>query len=111
MKYLLYFLLGGTVTSTVTYLASTSRGFLAAFISTLPLASLSTFLLIYSSTGSEAVISYAKGLVVMLLPWMFYILSVIVLTPRITFLYSLVVGLFLFIIISYVMLSRYGLIT
>lgn len=110
MKYFLYFLLGGTVTSTVTYLASHSRGFLAAFISTLPLASLCTFLLIYSSTGSQAVISYAKGLVVMLVPWMLYILSVILLTPRISFFYSLLVGLLLFMVVSYVMLFRYGLI-
>lgn len=109
MKYVLYFLLGGTVTSTVTYLASHSRGFLAAFISTLPLASLCTFLLIYSSTGSAAVVSYAKGLIVMLVPWMLYILSVILLTPRISFFYSLLVGLLLFIVISYVMLARYGL--
>ena len=77
----MYFLLGGSITSVVAYLANNSKGFLAAFINTLPMTSLSTFVIIYVSTGQDAVLSYARGLVIMLLPWILYVLSVIILTP------------------------------
>ncbi len=36
-------------------------------------------------------------------------LSVIVLTPRLSFFYSLLIGLFLFIVISFLILTRYNL--
>ena len=105
-RYFLYFLLGGTITSVVAYLANNSKGFLAAFINTLPITSLSMFLIIYFSTGQDAVLSYARGLVVMLLPWILYVLSVIFLTPKISFFYSLLVGLLLFLLTSLVILTR-----
>lgn len=108
MRYLLYFLIGGTVTTAVTYLASHSRGLLAAFVSNLPVASLCTFLLIYFNKGQEAVLSYAKGLIIMLLPWLFYISCVIFLTPRISFFSSLVLGLSLFILIAGYMVLKNG---
>ncbi|HEX8948692.1 MAG TPA: hypothetical protein VF790_07015 [Dissulfurispiraceae bacterium] len=105
----MYFLLGGSITSVVAYLANNSKGFLAAFINTLPITSLSTFVIIYVSTGQDAVLSYARGLVIMLLPWILYVLSVIILTPRISFPYSLLVGLFLFILMSLLLITRYNL--
>lgn len=108
-RYFLYFLLGGSITSVVAYLANNSKGFLAAFINTLPITSLSTFVIIYVSTGQDAVLSYARGLVIMLLPWILYVLSVIILTPRISFPYSLLVGLFLFILMSLLLITRYNL--
>lgn len=107
MRYLLYFLLGGTVTTVVTYLASHSRGLLAAFVSNLPVASLCTFLLIYFNTGQEGVVNYAKGLITMLLPWLFYIACVIFLTPRISFFSSLFLGVSLFILVAgYIVLKN-----
>lgn len=92
-KYLLYFLFGGLLVSGVTYLANQSRGLLAAFIATLPVMTTSTFLLIYFNTGQEAVISYAKGLVVMVFPWLLFVFVVIVLAPRTGFIVSLIAGL------------------
>ncbi|MFZ5996377.1 MAG: DUF3147 domain-containing protein [Nitrospirota bacterium] len=103
----MYFLLGGTVTSTVTYLASNSRGSLAAFVGTLPISTLCTFLIIYFNTGQDAVLSYARGLIVMLLPWVAYILTVILLTPRLNLFLSLLIGVSLFILISFVFLNKY----
>lgn len=108
-RYFLYFFLGGTITSVVAYLANNSKGFLAAFINTLPITSVSMFLIIYFSTGQDAVLSYARGLVIMLLPWIFYVLSVIFLTPKISFFYSLLIGLVLFVVISLLLLTRYNL--
>ncbi|MFO0752093.1 MAG: hypothetical protein U0411_02040 [Thermodesulfovibrionales bacterium] len=108
MRYLFYFLLGGTITTVVTYLASHSRGLLAAFVSNLPISSLCTFLLIYFTTGQDAVVSYAKGLTTMLFPWLFYISCVIFLTPRISFLSSLLLGVSLFILIAGYIVLRNG---
>jgi len=93
LQYILYFLFGGIITSGVTYLAHQSRGMLAAFVGTLPLITISTFVLVYLQSGQGAVVAYAKGLIVMIFPWMVFILSVIFLIPRITFIYALAAGL------------------
>jgi len=75
IKYFLYFLIGGMIVSLVTYFASQAKGLLAAFIATLPIITLITFFTIYFASSQEAVISYAKGLVIMLTPWLIYILN------------------------------------
>ncbi len=93
IQYFLYFLFGGIITSGVTYLAHQSKGLLAAFVGTLPLITISTFVLIYLHSGQGAVLAYAKGLIVMIFPWMVFILSVIFLMPRIAFIYALFAGL------------------
>src|SRR5512135_3276724 len=81
LKYFLYFLFGGIITSAVTYLANNSKGLLAAFVGTLPIITISTFLLIYFNAGQTAVLAYAKGLIIMIIPWMIFILTVIFLSP------------------------------
>lgn len=108
LKYFLYFLFGGILTSGITYLANHSKGLLAAFVGTLPIITISTFLLIYLNSGQEAVLYYAKGLIVMIFPWMIFILSVIFLAPRINFIPSLVVGLFLQIVVALLIFALYG---
>lgn len=93
IKYLLYFIFGGIITSGVTYLANHSRGLLAAFVGTLPIITTSTFVLIYLNAGQDAVLSYARGLMVMIFPWMAFVLSVIFLAPNIHFILSVIIGL------------------
>ncbi|MDI6806706.1 MAG: DUF3147 domain-containing protein [Candidatus Aenigmarchaeota archaeon] len=107
--YLLYFLVGGIVIALVTYFATQAKGLLAAFIANLPTITLITFLTIYFSSGSTMVLSYAKGLIIMLLPWLSYILSVIFLTPRLGFLPSLTLGFLLYLLIAYLILTKGGL--
>ncbi len=89
IQYFLYFLFGGIITSGVTYLAHQSKGLLAAFVGTLPLITISTFVLIYFHSGQGAVLAYAKGLIIMIFPWMVFILSVIFFMPRMAFIYAL----------------------
>lgn len=108
LKYLLYFLVGGVVTSAVTYLANGSRGLLAAFVGTLPVITVSTFLLIYFNSGQGAVLSYAKGLIIMIFPWMVFILSVIFLTPKINLFYSLLIGICLQVLIALLIINKFG---
>lgn len=106
IKYVLYFLIGGTIVSIVTYFASQAKGLLAAFIANLPIITFITFLTIYYESGQDAVVSYAKGLLIMLLPWLIYIFAVILLSPRVSFVPSLLFGLILYLILGYILLTR-----
>lgn len=81
-KYLVYFLLGGTIVSLSTYLGSQGRSFLAAFASTFPAITGATFILIYVNGGGEAIVGYAKNLLWFVPPWMVYVIAMIVGVPR-----------------------------
>ncbi len=105
IKYLLYFLIGGVIVSIVTYFASQARGLLAAFIANLPVITLVTFLTVYFESGQKAVISYAQGLIIMLFPWLAYIFAIIFLTSRLGFIPSLVIGISLYLLIAYLIIS------
>ncbi|MDA8169323.1 MAG: hypothetical protein M0Z59_06445 [Nitrospiraceae bacterium] len=104
IKYLLYFLIGGSVISVVTYFASHARGLVAAFLANMPLMTLITFLTIYYETGPGPVVIYAKGLVLMLVPWLAYIFAVIFLTPRAGVVASLLTGLVLYFALALVII-------
>ena len=105
LKYFLYFLFGGIITSAVTYLANNSKGLLAAFVGTLPIITISTFLLIYFNAVQTAVLAYAKGLIIMIIPWMIFILTVILLPPRLNFISSLVIGIVFQVVIALLILN------
>lgn len=84
-KYVIYFLLGGTIVSISTYLGSQGRSFLAAFASTFPAITGATFVLIYLNGGNDAIVSYAKNLLWFVPPWMVYVTAMIVGVPRFGF--------------------------
>jgi len=105
IKYLIYFLIGGAVVSLVTYFAGTAKGLLAAFFANLPVITFITFLTVYSDAGEKAVVDYAKGLIIMLFPWLAYIFSVIFLTQRIGLFPSLAIGLASYFIFSYLIIT------
>ena len=107
LKYLFYFLIGGTVVSVVTYYASHSRTLVAAFIANLPVMTLITFLMIYREAGEAAVVPYAKGLLIMLVPWLLYIFTVVFMTPRIGVVPSLLTGLTFYLAVAYLILKRF----
>lgn len=105
MKYFLYFLAGGVIVSVVTYFAGQTKGLLAAFIASLPAITLITFLAVYFEAGQKAVISYAEGLIIMLFPWLAYIFAIIFLTPRLGFIPSLIIGISLYLLLAYLIIS------
>ena len=107
LKYLFYFLIGGTVVSVVTYYASHSRTLVAAFIANLPVMTLITFLMIYREAGEAAVVPYAKGLLIMLVPWLLYIFTVVFMTPLMGVVVSLLTGLTFYLAIAYLILKRF----
>ncbi len=103
-KYILYFLIGGTIITVVTYFASHSRTMVAAFFANLPVMTLITFLTIYHEAGQKAVVPYAQGLIIMLFPWLAYIGAVILLAPRIGVLASLLGGIALYFFLAYIII-------
>jgi uncharacterized membrane protein (GlpM family) len=105
MKYLLYFLVGGTIVSLVTYFAGQQRGLLAAFFANLPSMTLITFLLIYFDSGEREAVLYARGLIIMLFPWLAYIFSVIFLSKRLGFIPALLVGVGLYLAMALAIMS------
>ncbi len=84
-KYLLYFLLGGTIVSVSTYFGSQGKSFLAAFASTFPAITGATFILIYLNGGSESLVGYAKNLLWFVPPWIVYVITMILGVPRVGF--------------------------
>ena len=105
IKYVLYFLIGGVSVSVITYFAGQAKGLLAAFIANLPIITMITFLTIYSESGQNAVISYAHGLIIMLIPWLAYMLAVIFLTPRVGLVSALLIGISLYLLLAYGIIS------
>ncbi len=91
-SFILYFLLGGTIVSVVTFMGSQGKGLLAAFVATFPTMTVLTFSLIYSKAGQAATTNYAKGLLMMTPPWIIYVLCLIFLLPRWGFTRSLIIG-------------------
>lgn len=104
IKYILYFLIGGSVITAVTYFASHARTMVAAFFANLPVLTLITFLTIYYEAGQKAVVPYAHGLIIMLFPWLTYIGAVIFLTPRIGVIPSLLLGISLYLLLAYIII-------
>ena len=93
----LYFLLGGTVVSLVTYFGSQAKGLLAAFIATFPAITVITLCTIYLGSGTSAATSYFKGMLILLPAWLLYSLSVLYLLPRLGLLPSLIIGISLYV--------------
>ena len=84
-KYVVYFLLGGTLVSVSTYFGTQGRSFVAAFVSTFPAITGATFVLLYLNGGTEHLVSYAKQLLWFVPPWLVYVASMIVAVPRLGF--------------------------
>ena len=100
LRLAIYFLLGGAVTVLTAYFASQGRGMLSAFITTLPLQTAFSFLLIYAEGGSKTVEEYARSLLIFTPPWLCYVTIVLLGVNRIGIVKSLSLGVLLFVILS-----------
>ena len=88
-----YFVIGGVVVAATTYFGSQAKSTLAAFIAFLPTISVITLCSIYFASGTGAAVSYAKSMLMLLPPWILYVVAVIFLLPRIGLAGSLMVGI------------------
>ena len=84
-KYILYFILGGSLVSVSTYWGAHGKGFLAAFASTLPVISSVTFVLIYLNAGTDSTVSFAKHLIWLSPAWFVYVIIVMTGAPKFGF--------------------------
>jgi uncharacterized membrane protein (GlpM family) len=98
----LYFVIGGTIVTLVTWLGSQGRGLLAAFIALFPALTVVTLAAIYVKEGVDPTVSYAKGLLLLLPAWVLYVLTLIFLVPRLGLAPALAIGIALYAAGSYV---------
>ncbi len=88
-----YFVIGGVVVSAATYFGSQTKSLFAAFIAFLPAISVVIICSIYFASGTQAAVSYARSMLMLLPPWVLYVVAVILLLPRIGLAGSLIVGI------------------
>jgi hypothetical protein len=88
-----YFVIGGVIVSASTYFGSHAKSLVAAFIAFLPTITVVTLCSIYFASGTEAAVSYAKSMLILLPPWVLYVIAVIFLLPRIGLAASLTVSI------------------
>lgn len=95
-KYVVYFLLGGTIVSLSTYLGAKGNSFLAAMASTFPAITAATFILLYVNGGGATTVNYAKNLIWFVPPWIVYVVAMIMGIPRLGFWPTMVGSLVLY---------------
>ena len=100
LRLAIYFLIGGSVTALTAYFASQGRGILSAFVTTLPLLTIFSFLIISAEVGSQTVQEYARGLLLFTPPWDCYVVVLMLGTGRMGLARSLVLGVALFVLLS-----------
>jgi uncharacterized membrane protein (GlpM family) len=96
----LYFVIGGLTVAVTTYFGSRGQGLLAAFVGVFPGVTVITFLAIYFQSGTAPVVSYARGMLILLPPWVLYVLGVMFLTPRIGLIPTLAASVAVYVIFA-----------
>ncbi len=97
----LYFFLGGSIVTLITYFGTQGRGLLAAFIGFFPSITLVTLLTIYFKSGVGATVSYFKGMLFLIPAWVLYALAMIFILPRWGIVPSVIIGVGLYVGISF----------
>ena len=103
-----YFIVGGATVCAVTYFGSQARGMLAAFIAFLPIISVITLCSIYFASGTGEAVSYAKNMLILLPPWILYVVAVIFLLPRIGLAGSLAVSIAAYLGVAFLIMKLTG---
>jgi uncharacterized membrane protein (GlpM family) len=105
LKFILYFIIGGSILTLVTYFGSKDKGILAAFIALFPMVSLMSILTIYSEAGNLPVLDYVKGLLILTPLWIIFLLCVTYLLSKQGLFVALVIGIAIYIIISVLLIT------
>lgn len=100
----LYFLVGGLTVAVTTYFGSQGKGLLAAFVGLFPGVTVITFSAIYFHGGSSAVVSYARGTLILLPPWILYIVGVYLLMPRIGLAPTLIASIAVYVALAFLIM-------
>jgi uncharacterized membrane protein (GlpM family) len=93
----LYFVLGGTIVTLISYFGTQGKGMMAAFIGFFPTISIVTLFIIYYKTGVGATVSYFKGMLFLIPAWVLYALAMVFILPRWGIVPSVIIGVALYI--------------
>ena len=96
----LYFVMGGLAVALTTYFGSRGQGLLAAFVGVFPTVTVITFTVIYLKSGITPVVSYAKGMLILLPPWILYVLGIIFLIPRLSLVATLAISVGIYVVLA-----------
>jgi hypothetical protein len=96
----LYFVLGGTIVTLITYFGSQGKGVLAAFIGFFPSITVVTLFTIYLKSGTSATVSYFRGMLFLIPAWVLYALAMIFILPRWGIIPSVIIGICLYVGVS-----------
>jgi len=105
MSLVWHFILGGTIVALTVYFGSKGEGKLAAFITQFPSLSVLAIFLIYKTGGTDAVGKYVQGFLYVVPPWILYILVVWFLCSRVGIFPSLIFGIALYFLFSWLMMG------
>ncbi|MDI9437316.1 MAG: DUF3147 domain-containing protein [Euryarchaeota archaeon] len=100
LKLLIYFLVGGSILTLVTYFGSKDKGILAAFIAMFPAVTTMSIITIYSEAGGLLVLDYVKGLLLLSPVWMVFLLCVYFFLPKQGLLVALGAGIMVYILVA-----------
>lgn len=107
LRYLIYFILGGLVVTIATYFGSEKKGLIAAFFAMFPFVNAVTVYTIYSTADSQAVASYARGLILLTPAWVIYLLIIWYLIPKYNLWISLTIGVIVYMLIATMLILKY----
>lgn len=96
LRFVLYFLVGGTLISMISLLSSLGKPQLAAFLGIIPSTTLLTFVFTYWESGSSGTISYARSMILFTPAWLLYVGCVILLLPKLGLYKTLAAGVAIF---------------
>lgn len=96
----LYFIIGGLTVAGTVFFGSRGQGLVAAFVGVFPAVTAVTFCAMYLQGGTAPVVSYAKGMLILLPPWVLYVIGMVTLTPKIGFVFALVASVGAYVVFS-----------
>jgi len=106
LKFILYFLIGGSILTLVTYFGSKDKGIIAAFIAMFPLVTGMSIITIYTQAGSLFVVDYVKGLLILTPVWIIFLLCIYYLLPKQGLLIALGAGVAIYVIVAIILIYR-----
>jgi hypothetical protein len=98
----LYFALGGSIVTLVTYFGSQGKGLLAAFVAFFPSITIVTLVSVYLSGGVGSAVSYFKGMLFLIPAWILYAVAMIFVLPRWGIVPSVFIGISLYVTVAFV---------
>lgn len=101
LKYFIYFITGGTITTAIIALEETGMPLLSRLAALFPIFTWLSYLFIANSNPSEQVVSHAKFVLIgTIISWIPYMLSIIYFTPKFGVNKAIIISMILFTIIA-----------